>query len=401
MINVFSEIGVLKKVLVHTPGKEIEYISPFKLDELLFSNVLEPNTAIEEHKKFVQILKDNGVEVIQLVNLVSETYDFASPKEKDEFLNQWLDEVEPSIDSDQLRKKIKDHILGQKTTKNMIELMMSGFFSSSIGVKSKDELIVHPLPNLFFTRDPFASVGNGVTIHKMKYKTRQRETLFYHFIFNVHPEYKNVEKFTSRNSSTSIEGGDIFVYNDENLVIGVSERTELESIEKIALTLKKNNSKFKRIFAINVPKFPNLMHLDTWLTMIDYNKFLYSPNMLKELKIWEIFLDEKEIIKKELNISLEELLAIVIKQKAILIPVSGKNATQLDIDIETNFDATNYLAIKPGLVVGYDRNSKTEKALKDAGVTVLSFKGNQLSLGMGSARCMSMPLLREPINWKK
>lgn len=144
------------------------------------------------------------------------------------------------------------------------------------------------------------------------------------------------------------------------------------------------------------------MHLDTWLTMLDKDLFLYSGNIKSALKVWEIDLTEP-ITPKSPKLStakLETVLEKIVGRKVRMIPIGGKDANQMDIDIETHFDGTNYLVISPGVVVGYDRNRKTEEALKKAGIKVLSFNGNQLSLGMGSSRCMSMPLLREDIKIK-
>ncbi|MGL5590851.1 MAG: arginine deiminase family protein [Metamycoplasmataceae bacterium] len=388
----------MRKVLVHTPGKEIEYISPERLDELLFSAVLEPKQAREEHKAFIKILEDEGVEVVQLVDLISDTYDMASKESRNEFIETWLDEVQPKIPNSEIRKKIKDYILSRKNTKELISLLMSAITAKELNIESKHELLVDPMPNLYFTRDPFASVGNGVTVHKMKYKTRQRETIFSEFIFKNHPDYKEISQYSSRKDKHTIEGGDVFIYNSKTVVIGVSERTEFEEIEHIANMLKfrKDNS-FETIIAINVPKKKNLMHLDTWLTMLDFDKFLYSPNMMGTLKIWKIKVNGDDHSVVELNISLEEMLEEIIGKKPILIPVAGEGASHLSIDLETHFDATNYLVIRPGVVVGYSRNEKTEAALKKHGIKVLSFLGNQLSLGMGSARCMSMPLIRDRI----
>ncbi|WP_256998358.1 arginine deiminase family protein [Mycoplasmoides gallisepticum] len=169
-------------------------------------------------------------------------------------------------------------------------------------------------------------------------------------------------------------------------------------MQSLAEKLRQNDeTSFEKIYAINVPKMSNLMHLDTWLAMLDYDKFLYSPNMMGVLKIWEIDLIHPTLIWRELNESLEGFLSMVIGKKATLIPVAGEDSTQIEIDVETNFDATNFLVIQPGVVVGYDRNYKTNQALRDAGVKVISWNGDQLSLGMGSARCMSMPLYRDPI----
>lgn len=396
-INVYSEIGQLKRVLVHRPGKELSYLTPKRLDELLFSAILEVETAQKEHDAFTNILRKEGVEVIELADFVAETYDDATSEAKNDFIERWLDESSPKLSND-MRQKVKDYILSFKT-REMVDLMMAGITSWDLGVDSSNgELIVDPMPNLYFTRDPYASIGNGASINRMKYLTRQRETLFADFIFSNNKNYKNTPLYFSRQDKTPIEGGDIFVYNEKTLVMGVSERTELKTIETIGQNIKNNKDcKFEKIIAINVPPMPNLMHLDTWLTMLDTNKFLYSPNMLGVLKIWEINLLDDKIKAVEQKKDIKTVLREIIGEEPILIPIAGEGASQMDIDVETHFDGTNYLVISPGVVVGYDRNKKTEASLKKAGIKVLSFTGNQLSLGMGSARCMSMPLYREPV----
>lgn len=397
-INVYSEIGNLKKVLVHTPGLEIDYLTPQRLDELLFSAILDPVRAREEHKEFIKVLESQGVEVVQLCDLTAEAYNAASEEAREEFINKWLDEATPKL-SPTNRKVVYNFLKSlEKNPVDMIRKMMSGILDRELGVESKVELVVDPMPNLYFTRDPFASVGNGVTIHHMFRETRRRETIFAWFIFNNHPEYKTTPKYYDRNLPFSIEGGDVFVYNEKTLVIGVSERTQQEAIQTLAENIKANSEvKFETIYAINVPKMSNLMHLDTWLTMLDYDKFLYSTNMMSVLKIWKIDLNADEIIWKEINEPLADFLSSVIGKQATLVPVAGHGATQIEIDVETNFDATNYVVAAPGVVIGYDRNRKTNEALKNAGLKVLSWNGDQLSLGMGSARCMTMPLYRESI----
>lgn len=396
-INVYSEIGELKRVLVHTPGKELEYLTPTRLDELLFSAILDPVRAIEEHKEFIKILESQGVEVIQLSALTAETYKSCSEDVKEGFINQWLDESIPKLskeDRENVYKLLKT--LEKKDPELMVRKMMAGILANEVNSKAKTELIVDPMPNLYFTRDPFASVGNGVTIHHMYRPTRRRETIFANLIFNYHKEYKNTPKYYNRDEKYSIEGGDVFIYNSKTLVVGVSERTEEEAIKLLAKRIQDNSeTTFEKIYAINVPKMSNLMHLDTWLTMLDHDKFLYSPNMMGVLKIWEIDLNKPKIEWKEINQSLDKFLSTVIGKKAITIPVAGENALQMEIDIETHFDATNFVVVKPGVVIGYDRNRKTNEALKKAGIKVLSWNGDQLSLGMGSARCMTMPLYRE------
>lgn len=397
-IRVYSEIGKLRKVLVHTPGKELDYVTPQRLDELLFSSLLNPIKARQEHETFIKLLEDHDVECVQLSTLTAQTFQAVNSKIQEEFINRWLDECLPVL-SEINRLKVYDYLKSLATNPQvMIRKMMSGILAKEVGIQSEVELVADPMPNLYFTRDPFASIGKGITLHSMFHPTRKRETIFADFIFSHHPEYKNAPKYYSREDKYSIEGGDLFVYDDKTLVIGVSERTEKKAIQSLAEKLRQNDeTSFEKIYAINVPKMSNLMHLDTWLTMLDYDKFLYSPNMMWVLKIWEIDLTHPTLIWRELNESLEGFLSMVIGKKATLIPVAGEDSTQIEIDVETNFDATNFLVIQPGVVVGYDRNYKTNQALSDAGVKVISWNGDQLSLGMGSARCMSMPLYRDPI----
>ncbi|UUD37053.1 arginine deiminase domain-containing protein [Mycoplasmopsis californica] len=393
-INVFSEIGILKEVLVHTPGDEIRRISPTRFNELLFSAVLESDVAIKEHKGFLQILKEQGIKVTQLTDLVLETWNFASNAAREEFVNKWINEAKPRIKDGNLKIKIKE-FLNSKTPLELIKTMMTGILKYELGIEYKHELVVDPMPNLYFTRDPFTSVGNGITINNMKYQTRKRETLFSEFIFSHHPDYKNTPRWFDRMDSGNIEGGDLFVYTSETLVVGISERTKKKAILQIAKNIKNSNTNFKRIVIVKVPIMENLMHLDTWLVMVDYDKFIYSPNVTKALEFWDIDLTDKIKIKPIKSQNLEQVLTGIIGKRPVLIPVAGTDANQIDIDVETHFDATNYLTIRPGVVVGYSRNRKTEAALIKAGVKVYSFEGNQLSLGMGSARCMSMPLVRE------
>ena len=400
-IHVYSEIGELESVLVHEPGREIDYISPSRLDELLFSAILESHDARKEHKEFVQILKNESVNVVELTDLVTETYDLVDAKTKEKLLDEFVDDSEPAL-TPELKAAVKKFLKARKSTREMIEYMMAGITKYDLKIEAKNELIVDPMPNLYFTRDPFASVGNGVTIHFMRYKVRQRETLFSRFIFTNHPKLMKTPWYYDPSMKLSIEGGDVFIYNNDTLVVGVSERTDLQTITLLAKNIKANKEcEFKRIVAINVPKWTNLMHLDTWLTMLDKDKFLYSPIANDVFKFWDYDLVNggAEPQPKENGLPLDKLLESIINKKPILIPIAGNNASDIEVARETHFDGTNYLAIKPGVVIGYARNEKTNAALKAAGSTVLPFKGNQLSLGMGNARCMSMPLSRKDVKW--
>lgn len=400
-IHVYSEIGELETVLVHEPGKEIDYITPSRLDELLFSAILESHDARKEHQEFVATLKKEKINVVELTDLVTETYDLVDQKTKDKLIDEFLEDSEPVLTAE-LKATVKKFLKSFKETRKLIEVMMAGITKYDLGIKADRELIVDPMPNLYFTRDPFASVGNGVTIHYMRYKVRQRETLFSRFIFNNHPKLVKTPWYYDPAMKMSIEGGDVFIYNNDTLVVGVSERTDLDTITLLAKNIKANKEcEFKRIVAINVPKWTNLMHLDTWLTMLDKDKFLYSPIANDIFKFWDYDLVNggANPQPKDNGLPLDKLLKSIIGKEPVLIPIAGHHATEIEVARETHFDGTNYLAIRPGVVIGYARNEKTNEALNDAGITVLPFKGNQLSLGMGNARCMSMPLSRKDVKW--
>ena len=398
-IRVYSEIGQLRKVLVKRPGRELHFISPSNCTELLFSAILDWRQAGKEHDAFCKILTQNGVEVVYIEDLLLETWNSVTDKERDLFIKKYISESK--VKDKKLEQKIFNY-LKSRSAYGVFDSMIAGITTYDLQIgKERDILVTQPMPNMYFTRDTFSSVGNGIVVSSMKYPVRKRETLFIWFIFTYHPVYKHTPQYLDRNNEFTIEGGDVFPYNDDTLVIGVSDRTKIESIKDLAKHLyESKDSKFKRIVAINVPHKWNLMHLDTWLTMVDYDKFLYSPNVTANLKFWKIDLTAPKLTMVEYDSNLESLLESIIGKLPVMIPVAG-SFSQLAVDVETHFDATNFLVIKPGLVVGYGRNYHTIEALRKAGVEVLTFDGDQLSLGMGSSRCMSMPLVRDDIKIKK
>jgi len=397
-IQVFSEIGRLKTVLVKRPGVELSHITPTNMESLLFSAILNWKRAGEEHDQFCNILRENGVEVVYLEDLVVEAWNASGHEQHLDFMETFIQES--GVKDPLIKMKILNY-LNKRSVRGMIDAMIMGITTFDLGINLlKDVLVTQPMPNLYFTRDNFSSIGDGVILSRMKWDTRRRETLFSRFVFLNHPKYKYAPiYFSKKDHKHCIEGGDVFIYNNTTLVIGVSERTEKEALMILAKNIMKDKHiTFNKIIGINVPHKWNLMHLDTWLTMVDHNKFLYSPNIASALKFWIIDLEAKKPQMVEHNTTLEDLLESIIGVKPIMIPVA-EAYSQEQIDIETHFDATNFLVIKPGLVVGYDRNYRTISALRNAGVEVLTFSGNQLSLGMGSARCMSMPLWREPVSY--
>ena len=252
-----------------------------------------------------------------------------------------------------------------------------------------------PLPNLYFTRDPFATIGTGVSIHKMHTPTRNRETLFGKFIFQHHPVYKNAPQWYDRGETSSLEGGGILLLSPQVLAVGISQRTQEDSIDALAETVLSRSKTFKKVLAFNIPKTRSFMHLDTVFTMVDYDKFTVHPNILKEITVFVMELDEggKMSIRQE-DGRLEDILKEHLELDAVKLIPCGQGS-EIDAAREQWSDGSNTLAIAPGEVVVYSRNYVTNRSLEEAGVRIHEIPSAELSRGRGGPRCMSMPLWRD------
>lgn len=403
-INVTSEINPLKKVLVHRPGNELINLTPTSLDELLFDDIPDLEVAKEEHDRFTQILRDNGAEVLYLEDLMAETLD-ANPALKEVFLDQYLEEAD--IKDEEVYKRSRDILLEIENNKDFVEKTMSGVSLSEIGLfdgknldsmgSGRSYLAINPMPNLYFTRDPFSSVGNGVVINRMYSETRRRETIYADYIFKYHPDYKDeVEDFYGRKSPYHIEGGDLLNANKETLLIGISQRTEFDAIKLLAekLFFEREDS-IKTIYALNIPNHRAFMHLDTVFTQIDRDAFTYHPGIIETLEVYELRPGKNGQVQiEEHEGSLSEILGKAIGvDKVRLIPCGGGDP--IAAEREQWNDGSNTLAIAPGKVIVYKRNIITNKVLREAGVEVLELDASNLTVGRGGPRCMSMPLERE------
>ena len=397
-----SEIGRLRRVMLHRPGGELENLMPEYLERLLFDDIPYLREAQREHDAFADCLRGQGVEVVYLSDLVAES--ITDGEVRRDLLRQFLDEAD--LRSPRLRESLEDY-LGALPDREMIAAMMAGVRKSQLrreGVRLGDYLLdagddypfaVDPLPNLYFTRDPFATIGTGVSIHKMHTPTRNRETLFGKFIFQHHPVYKNAPQWYDRGETSSLEGGDILVLSPQVLAVGISQRTQEDSIDALAETVLSRSKTFKKVLAFNIPKTRSFMHLDTVFTMVDYDKFTVHPNILKEITVFVMELDEggKMPIRQE-DGRLEDILKEHLELDAVKLIPCGQGS-EIDAAREQWSDGSNTLAIAPGEVVVYSRNYVTNRSLEEAGVRIHEIPSAELSRGRGGPRCMSMPLWRD------
>ena len=409
-LHVPSEIGQLKKVCLHRPGEELLNLPPFELERLLFDDVPFLEVAQEEHDAFAQILRDQGVEVLYLEKLVAEVFD-AVPGTRDEFLDQYLAEagIKGQLFPGVVREKldsIKDNLeFVKKTmaglTKAEVELPLtsSTTLDSLVNKDSESDLIIDPMPNLYFTRDPFAVVGNGVCLNRMYSVTRNRETLYGKYIFKYHPEYKDTSLYFRRDAAFHTEGGDVLNINEHTLAVGISQRTQAAAIDVMAQNIFWNSdSKIDRILAFDIPNNRAMMHLDTVFTQIDVDKFTIHPAIMGTLTVYELTPGKNagEITIREMNDTLEHILEDATGVDQIkLIPCGGGDP--IAAAREQWNDGSNTLAVAPGKICVYARNTVTNDVLYKEGMELLVCPSAELSRGRGGPRCMSMPFWREDL----
>ena len=401
---VYSEIGKLKRILLHEPGEELNNLTPKYLEELLFDDIPWLPLAKKEHQAFAKAFKDNGVEVVYLVDLICEA--LHNNKIKKEFINQFVEDL--NLPFEKLNTLIKEYLNSIKDTRSLVLKCISGIKESELPPKDEFSLsdyiphsifVANPMPNLYFTRDPFVVLNDGVLINHMYSSTRKRETIFGDFIFRYHPMYKDARKFSSRFDKFPIEGGDIHVLSDKILLIGVSQRTSSEAIEKLAKTLFfKEKTNYEKILAFSIPRERTFMHLDTVFSQVDYDKFTIHKGCYDELIVYQI--TKHPTLNNKLKVvQLEEKLEVILERclnrKITLIPCGGNDA--VSSDREQWSDGSNCICIEPGVVITYERNEITNKLLEDNGIKVIRIPSSELSRGRGGPRCMSMPLIREKI----
>ena len=397
-----SEIGRLRRVLLHRPGGELENLMPEYLERLLFDDIPYLKEAQKEHDAFADCLRQQGVEVVYLTDLVAES--LTGPEVRRDFLRQFLDES--GVEDTRTRDMLEEY-LGQMSDREMVSAMMAGVRRDKLraaGGRLGDYLsaaedgypfAVDPLPNLYFTRDPFATIGTGVSLHKMHTATRNRETLFGKFIFEYHPKYKNVPRWYDRGETSSLEGGDILVLSPRVLAVGISQRTREDSIDTLAETILSYDGTFRKVLAFNIPKTRSFMHLDTVFTMVDRDKFTVHPNILGQLTVFVMELDENGKMKiHQEDGRLEDILKKHLELDHVTLIPCGEGS-EIDAAREQWSDGSNTLAIAPGEVVVYSRNYVTNRALEEAGIRIHTIPSAELSRGRGGPRCMSMPLWRD------
>lgn len=406
-IHVKSEIGKLKKVMLHKPGQELEHLVPEDLERLLFDDIPYLKTAKIEHDMFAEIMRGQGVEVVYLEDLTADV--LKNSEKKEQFVREFI--AEGGASAAKVRDQLYEYLMNISDEKELVLKTMSGIRASELNVKQscplvslvkkESQFLLDPIPNLYFTRDPFASIGNGVSLNRMYSRTRRRETLYGKYILKYHPDfYGKVPFYYDRDMDFSIEGGDILNLSNKVIAIGISQRTTPEAIELLAQNIFADEaSEIETIIALDIPAVRAFMHLDTVCTQVDYDKFTIHPGIMQTLRIFEIKPgDRKGQLKvTESDAMFSDILAKYLElDKVTLIKCGGKD--RIASEREQWNDGSNTLCIEPGKVVVYDRNYVTNEILRQHGIEVLEMASSELSRGRGGPRCMSMPLEREDLS---
>jgi len=404
-INISSEVGHLKSVIVHTPGKEVTMVNPDIKDALLFDDIIFESDARQEHVSMLDIFRTvmpQDGNIIEIADLIYEG--FKQPDARNYFIEQLIKRL-PELNL----AAIEDELL-KLEPKELLEFAIWG------QTERIRDFNLMPSPNILFTRDLAAVINDGIIISRAAKKARARESLLMETIVDYHPLFQKVKNKAFRLAYyDSIEGGDILVVSKEIVVIGMSERTSFSGIMKAAKAIFKLG--VKHILIVDIPKQRSSMHLDTIFTFASRNECIVYPPAILERQDNVVCLshDEENFITTP-KTSLKDALRELSGRDYTFIKCGGEE--RINQNREQWTDGANVFSLAPGVIVGYERNTHTFETLHNHGYTLMnqfefieeyknkefrasenkklaiSFTGNELCRGRGGARCMTMPISR-------
>jgi arginine deiminase len=390
-----SEVGRLRTVLLHRPGPELKRLTPRNNDKLLFDGIPWVGRAQDEHDAFAQALRDREVEVLYLIDLLVETLASADARRRA------IDDALASLHlGDTLRAYLSEALgdldpagLAQVLTAGLRNDEVRGGFGLVTSLLAHDDFLVDPLPNLLFTRDSSVWIGDRVAITSLAMPARVRETALTDLIYSAHPRFAGTERIHGAYRE-HVEGGDVLLLAPGVIAVGVGERTTPAGVERLARRVLADGLA-TTVLAVPIAQERATMHLDTVCTMVDVDKVVMYPNVADHLVAHAVTPGDPG----SLHIApAEPFLTAAARAMGIEeLHLIDTGLDPLTAEREQWDDGNNTLAVAPRLAVAYERNVETNARLQDAGIEVIAIAGSELGSGRGGPRCMSCPIVRDPL----